>query len=255
MSRAVLAEDESCDALLRGRFSVIQGRTGHRAGLDALLLAAVVPENARGHLVDLGAGCGTVAFAALTRAPGLAATLVEREAVDCDRAARATALLANMHLAGRVRIVAGAAEEGRTDKAEFVLANPPYNDARMQPSANEARARAHEGDGALLDAWVRTAARIAKPGATVAFILRAASWTDAAAAFSARDLGDIRLLPVSPREGEAAHRIIVIARKARRTAPSILPPLVLHEADGRFTPAVAAVLDGEHGLFDAEERR
>lgn len=246
--------DETRDALMRGRFAVIQSAKGHRAGLDALLLAATVPESAAGRLVDLGAGCGTVAFAALTRAKRLEASAVESDAEDCDRMARALDLAANRHLRGRVTVLNDDVAEMRVDPADYVLANPPYNDAALQVSPDGGRRRAHAGGAGTLRLWVAAAARIARPGATIAFILRASAWTDAGASFGERDLGDVRLLPIRPRDAEAASRIIVLARKARRTAPSILPTLTIHEADGRFTPRVAAILDGAAGLFDGKGR-
>ena len=46
-------------------FEILQPVNGHRAGLDALLLAAALPENAEGTVADLGAGAGTAGLAAL----------------------------------------------------------------------------------------------------------------------------------------------------------------------------------------------
>ncbi|MFC6490557.1 methyltransferase, partial [Nitratireductor sp. GCM10026969] len=45
------------DAFHRGRFHLVQpAGKGHRAGLDAMLLAGAVPGNFSGRLADLGAG-------------------------------------------------------------------------------------------------------------------------------------------------------------------------------------------------------
>ncbi|KJS21015.1 MAG: hypothetical protein VR78_00650, partial [Hoeflea sp. BRH_c9] len=49
----------SVDAFHNGGFHLLQPLgSGHRAGMDAMLLAATVPEGARGTLADLGAGAG-----------------------------------------------------------------------------------------------------------------------------------------------------------------------------------------------------
>ena len=50
--------DPAVDRLLGGRLSLLQAPTGHRAGTDAVLLAAAagIPE---GPFVDVGAGVGT----------------------------------------------------------------------------------------------------------------------------------------------------------------------------------------------------
>jgi galactokinase len=54
--------------------------------------------------------------------------------------------------------------------------------------------------------------------------------------------GAVELLPLWPRAGIAAKRVLLRARKGARGPAKILPGLVLHEADGRFTPAAEAIL-------------
>ena len=81
--------DHSVDAFLGGRITLLQPLKGHRAGLDAALLQALVPADACGRAVDLGTGAGTVAFCIAARAPHLSVIGVERERelAACARAA------------------------------------------------------------------------------------------------------------------------------------------------------------------------
>jgi tRNA1(Val) A37 N6-methylase TrmN6 len=60
--------------------------------------------------------------------------------------------------------------------------------------------------------------------------------------------GGITVFPLFPKAGEAASRIIVQARKGSRAGISLMPGLVLHEADGRYTEAAEAVLRGGDAL-------
>ena len=47
------------DAFHRGNFWLVQPRgKGHRAGMDAMMLAAAVPSHFAGRLADFGAGAG-----------------------------------------------------------------------------------------------------------------------------------------------------------------------------------------------------
>ncbi|TIW14778.1 MAG: methyltransferase, partial [Mesorhizobium sp.] len=47
------------DAFHRGRFWLVQpSQGGHRAGMDAMMLAAAVPSGFSGRLADFGAGAG-----------------------------------------------------------------------------------------------------------------------------------------------------------------------------------------------------
>ncbi|MBY0338115.1 MAG: hypothetical protein K2X11_15985, partial [Acetobacteraceae bacterium] len=74
---------------------------------------------------------------------------------------------------------------------------------------------------------------------------------DACARLRAAGCGAVSLLPIQPRAGTAARRCILRARKGGRGPDRILPPFVLHEADGAFTPAADEVL--RHGAALAPE--
>ncbi|MFC0209530.1 methyltransferase, partial [Chelativorans intermedius] len=58
------AQRFTVDAFHRGRFHLVQpAERGHRAGLDAMLLAGAVPRAFCGQLADLGAGAGAAGLA------------------------------------------------------------------------------------------------------------------------------------------------------------------------------------------------
>ena len=63
------------DAVLGGRLKLQQPAHGHRAGHDAILLAAAAA--ASKHAVDLGAGVGTAGLALLARGAAGRVTFVE----------------------------------------------------------------------------------------------------------------------------------------------------------------------------------
>jgi tRNA1Val (adenine37-N6)-methyltransferase len=70
------------DAFLGGAIHVLQPKTGYRAGLDAVLLAAACPvatSTAGATVLDCGAGVGTAALCVASRVPSARLTLVERE--------------------------------------------------------------------------------------------------------------------------------------------------------------------------------
>jgi tRNA1(Val) A37 N6-methylase TrmN6 len=60
-----------------------------------------------------------------------------------------------------------------------------------------------------------------------------------------RRFGAVTLLPLFPKEGEQAVRVIVQARKGSRAGMRLLQGLVLHEADGSYSAKAEAVL--RHG--------
>ena len=127
---------QTVDAFHRGRFFLVQPAAGgHRAGMDAMMLAASVPTAFAGRLADFGAGAGAAGFAVLSRCAGAGAVLVERSPEMVAFAeltlahphntalqGRATVLKADVTLAGRARVAAGLADNA----FDFVIMNPPF---------------------------------------------------------------------------------------------------------------------------------
>ena len=60
-----------------------------------------------------------------------------------------------------------------------------------------------------------------------------------------RWFGSLVVLPIHSRAGDPAKRVLVSARKERYAPIVIKSGLVMHEADGSYTPAAAAILDGQ----------
>lgn len=245
----------TADAFLGGRVEALQPAVGHhRAGLEAVLLAASIPTNLKGILVDLGAGTGVAGLCIAARCPEASLVLVERDrfAVECARAALGRE--ANCGYAGRVDVVETdiSARDGLTDgMAAAVVLNPPfYRVGASSASPAPSRAGAHMlGDGGL-EPWFRAAAALLQPGGTATVVFRA-DGLDLVIAAAAGRFGALDILPIAPREGMAAHRILIRGTRASRGTLRILPQLVLHQSRGNgFRPEVDAILRDGAGLED-----
>lgn len=229
------------DALLGGRVSLTQPARGYRAAIDPVLLAASLPESG-GHAVDLGCGAGAALLCAAVRLPALRLTGVER---DPALAALAAANAQRSGVAGRVSVVEAdvvALPPALRESADAVLMNPPYLEAaRSDPSPVPLRAAAGvEGAAGLAD-WIAAALGCLVPGGRLHAIHRADRLDGLLAALAGR-AGAIVVVPLWPRAGVAAKRVIVTARKGVRTPLRLAPGLVLHREDGRFTDAAEAIL-------------
>src|SRR5262245_13031678 len=77
---AVMGPAVTEDALLGGQVRFAQPAEGYRAAIDPVLLAAVVPEDLSGTLVDLGTGAGAAALCVAARVPGARISGIERDA-------------------------------------------------------------------------------------------------------------------------------------------------------------------------------
>lgn len=251
--------DFTVDAFHRGRFHLVQpADRGHRAGLDAMLLAGAVPGDFTGRLADLGAGAGAAGFAVAARCAGARVVLVERAAEMAACARESLALGENAALAPRIEVLEadvelGGRERGRAGLADrscdFIVMNPPFNAAGDRASPDRLKRQAHVMEDGLFERWARTAAAIARPRAELAVIARPASLAEILSALEGR-FGSPRAVPVHARPGTEAIRIIVRARQGARGGLTLLPALVLHEEAGRgFTARADAIINGRAALF------
>jgi tRNA1(Val) A37 N6-methylase TrmN6 len=230
----------TADTLLGGRVRFAQPATGYRSGIDPVLLAAAVPARAGETFLEPGCGAGAALLCLLARVEGATGTGLE---IDPATAALAERNLAANGWTARCRIrVADAMTWKTAEGFDHVFCNPPYLEAgRADPSPDADRARAHVETAGTLAGWVAAGYRRLKPRGHLTVIQRA-DRLDALLAALAGDGGDVTVLPLWPKAGQAAKRVIVRARKGGRGPARLLPGLVLHRDDGDFTPEAEAVL-------------
>lgn len=246
------------DAFLGGLVTAVQPARGHhRSGLEAVLLAAAVPAEAKGLALDLGAGAGVAGFCLAARCPGVEVVLVEREAALVAAAEQGRALPSNTAFTGRVTVARLDIEAPEADRtaaglvagcSATVLVNPPFRSAgRARASPSPARAAAHLLSGGL-DPWFRFASWGLRAGGALFAVVAADLLPDLLLGLAGR-FGSAALLPIHPRPDAPAHRLLVRAVKGSRAAPAILPGLVLHGPQGSaFAPPIEAVLRGRLDL-------
>ncbi len=240
------ADPTSEDALLDGKLVLRQPLRGHRFGHDAVLLAAATPARAGEHAIELGAGVGAAGLALARRVGGLGVTLIE---VDPNLAALARENAASNALAERVRVICldVAAPGGQfvdaglvLEHADHVLMNPPFN-APHNPPPDQARRLARAASPGTLSRWIDAAARLLRPQGALTLIWRADGLADVLAAL-ASGFGAIAIMPVYPKPGVAAIRVLVNAAKGSNAPLSVLPGLVLAERDNKSSIQAEAIL-------------
>src|SRR5688572_17256404 len=149
------------DAFHRGDFWLVQPKgAGHRAGVDAMMLAAAVPASFSGKLADFGAGAGAAGLAVASRCPKAAVVLVENSAEMADFASQTLEHERNAHLRGRASVVVadvtltGRAREkaGLADASfDYVIMNPPFNAAKDRPTPDALKQKAHVMEDGLFE--------------------------------------------------------------------------------------------------------
>ncbi|HUC62361.1 MAG TPA: methyltransferase [Alphaproteobacteria bacterium] len=244
------ADEITLDRLLGGRVEFAQLAEGYRAAIDPVLLAAALGEPAGEHVLDLGAGAGAASLCLAARVPDCRVTGLERDAVLVRLASENAG---RNGFADRLTFVEGdvRAPPASVAPASFdrVMANPPYLEAaRASPSPKPGRATSQVESDAPLEDWIAAALAFARPKGVMTFIHRADRLGDLLAAFGGK-AGEVAIFPLWPMaDGRPAKRVIVRARKGSAAPTRLMPGLVLHEKDGRFTDAAEAILRGAAAL-------
>ncbi|OKL45242.1 tRNA1(Val) (adenine(37)-N6)-methyltransferase [Pseudovibrio exalbescens] len=253
------------DKFLDGKVMIEQPAKGrHRAGLDAVYLAACLPDTTTGHVMDLGTGVGSAAFCAAWRLPQITVTGVELDPVVAELARRGLRLSENKSFANRVRILeADITAKGSLRhanglhplQADHVIMNPPYYDSsRFRVTPQKDRAPAHALDERGLEPWMRTAKDLLKEGGSLTVIFRADGLHDLLDTMQGR-FGAIDVIPLRPTATSAATRVIIRATCQSKSGLRLLPGFTLHKGQGEdFTEQATAVMRHGKGL-SIEHRR
>jgi tRNA1(Val) A37 N6-methylase TrmN6 len=246
------APDLTEDAFLGGQLRLRQLKSGHRAGHDAVLLAAATPARPGDRVADLGAGIGVAGLSVARRVGGIDLVLVE---IDPTLADLARGNAAANQIAAEVIVLNIEANAGAfaacglvPDSVDAVLMNPPFNDpARHRRSPDDARGMAHVATETTLANWIHAARRILKSRGVLTLIWRADGLAEV---LSALDLGfgSLEILPVHGDVRGPANRILVRAVKGGRAPTQIHPALMLNDESGVPNKRVQEVLAGKATL-------
>ena len=239
------------DDFLGGRIKIAQPKQGHRAGSDAVWLQAAVAAQSGDKVLDVGAGVGVAGLCLLARCPQIhviaddidegAVPLAEPDAQFKPKAAPVRALTVDLTAPSETLIAKGLVREGY----DQVMANPPFHvEGTVRPAPDAGRAAAHIMEAGALESWVRFLATFTAPKGKVTLIHMPQTLPQLLPLLDRR-FGAVTLFPLFPKEAEPAVRVIVQARKGSRAGMRLLPGLVLHKADGRYTAKAEAVL--RHG--------
>jgi len=232
------------DRLLGGRIVFHQPRTGYRAAIDPIFLAAAVPARSGERVLELGIGTGAAALCLGTRVPGTRITGIDR-----DRAAVRIAghNIVHNRMQGSVEAIIGDIAGPPPPRLlpgayDHVMANPPYlPEERSDRSPDPRRAAANVESEAALPTWVAFAAAMLRPKGTLTIIQRADRVGELLALLQER-LGGLVVFPLWPRADRPASRIIVQGRKGIAAPLTVVPGLVLHGTQDKYTATAEAVL-------------
>jgi tRNA1(Val) A37 N6-methylase TrmN6 len=237
------------DAFLGGQLRLRQLKSGHRAGHDAMLLAAATAARPGDRVVDFGAGVGAAGLAVARRVEKIDLVLVEIDATLAGLARGNAAL--NEIVADVVALDitsdadAFAAAGLSADSVDVVLMNPPFNDStRHRASPDKAREVAHVARQATLESWVHAARRILRSGGALTLIWRADGLAEVLAALD-RGFGSLVVLPVHSDVKKPAIRVLVRAIKGGKAPTQVLAALMLNDESALPNKQTQEILAGK----------
>ncbi len=236
--------DTTQDDFLGGRLTLTQPKTGYRAGLDPVLLAASCPARPGQRVLDAGCGVGTAGLCLAARVPGL--QLFGLDAwPDYAALARANGAANGTAFTVFDGDVAAPPPELRALAFDHILMNPPFFDRGTRArDAGKAHGRAEDTPLAV---WLDFAARRLAPKGRLTLIQAMARLPDALAGLDRR-LGSVTVQPLAARHGRDPKLFLLHAVKGGRGAFALKAPIALHDGPRHtqdaqdYAPAIAEVL-------------
>jgi len=230
--------EETLDTLFGGRLRILQKKGGYRFSIDALLLAHFAEPRSKDRIIDLGTGCGIMPLIIAFRKKTGKIAGVEIQPSLADLARRNAAL---NRLSTRIKILEKDLRdlEGKNVRGIFdlVLSNPPYRKVgagRVNPRLEKALAR-HEFKATLQDV-LRAARYLLKEKGRLAMIYPASRAAELIQEMRQIHLEPKRLQFVHSHLKEEARLVMVEGFKEGRAQVRVLPPLVVYDSAGNYTP-------------------
>lgn len=240
--------------VLNKRLKLLHTAPGFKTSIDSVLLASACPAKAGDHIVDLGCGVGGAGLSVLARINGVMLTGIETQADHVDLA-RENAV-ANA-FQDQCDFVHSDVRDYKNDNAfHHVICNPPYLEAGhhlRSPSKENAIAmggllkslcpqaggRGDKQDD--LKMWIDCAYDCLKSNGSMTMIHRADKVDKIILAIGKR-FGAVEIIPLWPKAGEPAKRVIIRAIKHRKSPAHIHAGLILHHDNGKYSDEAEQIL-------------
>lgn len=244
----------SVDTILDGSVKITQPTTGYRVAIDPILLAAAVPLQNNAKILDVGCGIGTAGLCVLARAQknniaigGLTGVDSQKLLVELAEENKALNKF-NVPIQFIHADIAAQNELLQLQSFDHILTNPPYlSAASADPSPDPMKAAANVESSADLKTWIAFCAAHLKPKGTLTMIHRADRLAEIISLLPPPEWNAV-IVPLWPKIGVAAKRVIIQAARGQGSQTRVLPGLVLHAEDGSYTAEAQNIIRAVGGL-------
>jgi len=233
--------------VLNGKLRLLQAPDGFRTSIDAVLLAAACPAQNGHSILDLGCGVGSAGLCALHRLPQTTLHGIDIQASHTLLAQENAAINSMESRATFAKVDIRNFDGGAFD---HIICNPPYEEAGAHtpsPSTPRATALGHLASDITLKDWVECAWRNIKGRGSLTIIHKAEALDDIILALG-KSFGATEIIPLYPKAGKAAGRVLIRSYKHRKTPCTLHSGIILHNDNGDYTDAAEAILRGGEAL-------
>ncbi|MCR4857836.1 MAG: methyltransferase domain-containing protein [Bacteroidales bacterium] len=229
------------------RFSLHHDRSTMKVGTDAMLLVSLCDTSGARRVLDVGCGCGVVAFCAAQQAVLKSVNPVVF-GIDPDAASIAEArqnaasypLLPAENLHFEQATIQEFAQQWQGAPFDYILSNPPFYHNDLKPD-NHSRRQSRHGDGNLPFAdLLEGVLKILADEGRFSLILPVREG-EAFDALACQSLTCVRRVTVQPTERKPAHRVVL--SYARTGSPCEEERLVIRDAANRYTEAYLRLME------------
>lgn len=230
--------------VLDKKVRLLQPLDGFRTSLDSVMLAAACPVQSGQRFLDMGCGVGGAGFCVLSRTMDTHMTGVD---IQSDHIALARENISLNAMQGRAEFVCADIRDYKGAQAfDHVICNPPYLEAgsyHPSPYQKKATALGHLDADIGVEDWIDAGFHALKSGGSLCVIHRA-DYVDKIILALKKRFGGTDIIPLWPRAGEDARRVIIRTLKDRKSPCRIHPGIILHEQGGAYTAEADAILRG-----------
>ncbi len=239
--------DENLIYVLNKSLALHQITGGFKTSMDSVMLAAACPAKKGQSILDLGCGVGSAGFCVLKRIPE---TKLHGVDIQQDHIDLAVTNAQKNNMAERSNFsCADVRSELDIGSFNHVICNPPYKEAgahRQSPSPAKARAMGHLEENLNLQSWTTRAWHHIKGQGSLTMVHEAGQTDRLIQALysenGGRRFGSVEIIPLYPKAGTAAKRVIIRAYKHKKSPATLHQGIVMHDQNGQHTKEADDIL-------------
>lgn len=239
--------DTTLDGLLNRQLMLEQPKAGFRIAIDTIFLSAAVPAKPQQSVLELGCGVGGAMLCLGFRVPGLKITGIDIQdelVYLCENNIIYNGFKESLNVK---KLAVGDIPNSWHESFDHIMMNPPYHNEKthtVSPQLSRRIANAEvEGD---INIWVDKAAQCLRHDGVLTIVHRA-DRNGQLCEVIFKKFGRIEILPLLPKEGNEAKRILLRAYKIGKGTHH-MRPLVLHDINNRYTQEADSILRSGHEL-------